>query len=290
MRFKTFIIFILIVVAFAAGIYYRDDAVRFYNNLTKQIQNFQKTEVGSTISEITKEVFAPMPLKVGGIEKPVVLLKFKVIAETNIQRQNNGLALLLENEKLSAAALAKAQDMFKNQYFEHESPSGIKPGELVSQFGYKYILAGENLILGNFSDEKEVVQKWMDSPGHRANILNNRYTEIGVAIIKGVFNGENVWIGVQEFGLPLSVCPQPDAALKDQIDFNKTQLDELSLLIDEKREQIENTNPRLAAYRQMVNDYNQLVVRYNSLAEQVKLEILQYNTQVNIFNSCVQGQ
>ena len=146
------------------------------------------------------------------------------------------------------------------------------------------------MILGNFSSEKEVVQDWMNSPGHRANILNNRYAEIGAAIIKGTYKGETVWIGVQEFGLPLSACDQPNDALKNQIDSEKSQLDELSSQINKKKTEIDNTSPGSAAYGQMVNDYNQLVGQYNSLAEEVKVNIAAYNNEVNNFNACVAGK
>ena len=134
-------------------------------------------------------------------------MQSKIISETNLQRQENGdLPALKENTDLDETASAKAADIFKNQYFEHVSPSGVDPGKLVESYGYDYIVEGENLILGNFSSEKEVVADWMASPGHRANILNNRYTEIGVAIVKGTYKGEESWVGVQEFGLPLSTC------------------------------------------------------------------------------------
>lgn len=281
--------------AFGTGIYFKDDAVRFYNNLNKQVQGtlgvIQKTEIGSTLTQVGKEILAPKPLNIGGPEKKVVLLQSKIIAETNLQRQENGnLPALKENAKLDEAAATKANDMFSKQYFEHVSPAGIDPGKLVQSFGYDYIVAGENLILGNFSSEKEVVQDWMNSSGHRANILNNRCTEIGVAIIKGTYKGQTVWMGVQEFGLPLSACLEPNVVLKNKIDSDKMQLDSLSLQIDENKNQINNTNPKSAAYGQMIDDYNQLVVRYNSLAETVKSIILQYNNQVNIFNNCVAGK
>ena len=289
------IIFVLIVLAFGAGVYFKEDAVRFYNNFNKGIQGtlrvIKKTDIGQIISEVQKQVSTATPLNVGGASNKVVLLQSKIIAETNLQRQENGnLPALKENTKLDEAAAAKANDMFLNQYFEHVSPSGIDPGKLVHSYGYEYITAGENLILGNFSSEKEVVQDWMDSPGHRANILNNRYTEIGVAVVKGTYKGETVWIGVQEFGLPLSTCSQPDESLKNQIDLYKMQLADLSSQIDERKTQINNTNSRSGSYRQMINDYNQLVAQYNSLAEQVKETIAKYNNQVNIFNSCVAGK
>jgi len=289
------IVFILIIAAFGAGIYFKDDAVRFYNSLNKQVQtqtqNFQKTDIGSIVSKASKEILTPPPLNIGGSEKPVVLLQSKIISETNLQRQENGnLPVLKENAKLDEAAGAKANDMFLKQYFEHVSPIGIDPGKLAQSYGYDYIVAGENLILGNFSSEKEVVQDWMNSPGHRANILNNRYTEIGVAIIKGTYKGQSIWIGVQEFGLPLSACSEPDINLKNQIDSDKTQLDTLSLQIDERKTQIDNTNQNSPVYSQMVDDYNQLVAQYNLLAETIKSIISQYNNQVNIFNDCVAGQ
>jgi len=289
--YNKIIIFVLIVAAFGAGVYFRDDAVNFYNNLNKRVADFQKTDIGSTLTQVGKEILSPPPLNIGGSQTPVVLLQSKIITETNLQRQQNGnLPSLVENAKLDEAASAKANDMFLNQYFEHVSPSGVDPGKLVQGYGFDYIVAGENLILGNFSSEKEVVQDWMNSPGHRANILNNRYTEIGVAIIKGTYKGQTAWIGVQEFGLPLSACAQPDANLKNQIESEKTQLDSLSSQISEKKNQIDGTNNNSSAYRQMIDDYNQLVAQYNSLAEGLKGIIAQYNNQINNFNNCVAGK
>jgi len=290
-KIKIILIFILVAAAFTAGVYFRDDALRLYNDLGKKIQEFKATDIGNIISKVGQQILAPSPLNIGGSENQVVLVKSKIIEQTNFQRalnQSEPLKPLKENALLDAAALAKANDMFKNQYFEHTSPAGVDPGKLVQSFGYDYIVEGENLILGNFSSEKEVVQDWMNSPGHRANILNNRYTEIGVAIIKGTYKGETAWIGVQEFGLPLSSCTSPSDNLKNQIDTNKAQLDLVSVQISEKRSQIDSVNPRSAAYGQMADDYNQLVAQYNALAEATKSLIAQYNNQVNIFNACVQ--
>jgi len=290
MKISKIIIFVLIVAAFGAGIYFRDPAIKFYNNFNKQVIDFKKTEIGQTISEVGRQIFSPSPLNAGGAKNNAVLLQSKIITETNLQRQKNGnLPALKENTKLDNAAFAKASDILKNQYFEHISPSGVDPGKLVQSYGYDYIVAGENLILGNFASEKEVVQDWMDSPGHRANILNNRYAEIGVAIVKGTYKGETVWVGVQEFGLPLANCEQPNAGLKSQIDLERAQLDTLSSEVSSKKSQIDNTNPKSAPYGQMINDYNQLVAQYNSLAEQLKEAIARYNGEVNYFNNCVAG-
>lgn len=287
---KLIIILLLAIAALSAGFYFKDSIFKIYNDFGDDLQKLEKTDLGNIINQVKKEVFAPSPLNVGGKETNVVLVKSKIIAQTNIQRYNNGLLIpLIENSKLNAAALAKANDMFLNQYFGHVSPSGVGPGELVKSYGYDYIVTGENLILGNFKDEKEVVQLWMDSPGHRANILNSRFGEIGVAIIKGTYEGQTVWIGVQEFGLPLSVCGQPDQTLANLIDSNKNQLDQLSLTIEAKRAEIDSTDPRSPRYNQLVDEYNQLVAQYNLLVQETKNLILQYNNQVNIFNRCVAG-
>jgi len=291
MKIKTIIIFILIIVAFGSGIFIKDDAIRLFDNLNKKVQDFQRTSIGSVLSEAGKEIFIPAPLKVERSETQVVLLKSKIISETNLQRQENGnLPLLKENYLLDDAAAAKANDMFAKQYFEHISPSGVGPGQLVKTYGYDYITAGENLILGNFSSEKEVVDDWMASPGHRANILNGRFTEIGVAVVKSTYEGETVWIGVQEFGLPLSTCEEPNVALKLQLDSYKTQLDVLSAQIESKKSQISSTSRQSPTYGQMVDDYNQLVAQYNSLAEMTKQSIANYNIQVDYFNKCIAGR
>jgi uncharacterized protein YkwD len=288
MKFFKTTIFILIIVAFGAGIYFKDDFVKFYDSLGKQAQDIQKIDVGSVISEVGKEISAPSPLNAGGSDKQITLLQSQIIVQTNLQRKQNGnLSALTENEKLDEAASAKANDILLNQYFEHISPSGVGPGDLAQKYGYDYVVEGENLILGNFSSEQEVVQDWMNSPGHRANILNVRYAEIGVAIIKGTYKGETAWVGVQEFGLPMSACPQIDTTLKNQIDSDNAQLDALSSQISESKNQIDATDSNSKVYGQMVEDYNKLVEQYNSLAKTTKNIVANYNNQVNAFNNCV---
>jgi uncharacterized protein YkwD len=250
----------------------------------------QKTNVGLIVSQVSKEILSPPPLNIGGVEKQVTLLQSQIIAQTNLQRQENGnLPALKENATLDQVAAAKANDMFLNQYFEHVSPLGVGPGDLAQKYGYNYIVEGENLILGNFSSEKEVVQDWMNSPGHRANILNVRYTEMGAAIIKGTYQGETAWIGVQEFGLPLSACVQPDVNLKTEIDSYDMQLETMSSQLNDEKSQIDATSQNSITYRQMVDNYNQLVAQYNSLAEQVKAIVAKYNNQINVFNNCAAG-
>lgn len=196
---------------------------------------------------------------------------------------------LIENAQLDNAALAKANDIFKNQYFEHVSPGGVDPGQLVQSFGYDYVVEGENLILGNFSSEQEVVQDWMNSPEHRANILNNRFVDMGAAVIKGVYKGQTMWVGVQEFGLPLSACQSPDATLKAQITNNTAQLTGLSTQLDSLENQINTIDKNSAQYNTLVDEYNNLAAQYNQLLQTTKNLIETYNGQINTFNQCVKG-
>jgi uncharacterized protein YkwD len=291
MKIFFYILFpILVILAVIAGFLFKDQLLRAYESFEQSLEQFQKTDLGTIISEVGKEILTPPPLNIGGKENQAVFNKTSVVLETNIQRNANGLPSLAQNSKLDAAAMAKAKDMFEKQYFEHVSPDGVDPGELVKNAGYHYIVTGENLILGNFIDEKEMVQLWMDSPGHRANILHKRFTQIGVAVLKGTYKGETVWIGVQEFGLPLESCPVAQESLKLTIEANRVKLDEISAAINAKRKEIDSTNRRSEKYNMLVDEYNALVAEYNELNEKTKVLINTYNGQVSAFNACVSGK
>lgn len=128
----------------------------------------------------------------------------------NQTRQSLGLAPLLENAKLNQAAQAKAQNMVQNNYFDHTSPTGVSPWFWFAQAGYRYKYAGENLAIG-FYDSQEVYNAWLNSPSHKANIVNPHYTEVGTAVLGG-FGPNNSVIVVQEFASPLPVKPAPVAS------------------------------------------------------------------------------
>ncbi len=134
-----------------------------------------------------------------------------VIDLTNVQRQENNLSTLTRNPVLDAAANLKAQDMARNSYFAHNSPTGVSPWHWFEQAGYSYVYAGENLAV-YFTDSSAVVDAWMKSPTHRANIVGPHYTEIGVGTAKGTYNGFDTVFVVQLFGAPgIKPTPQPVA-------------------------------------------------------------------------------
>ena len=128
----------------------------------------------------------------------------KIIALTNEVRQQYGLTPLKENTLLDLAAQQKAQDMSLNNYFAHFSPTGVSPWYWFQKAGYHYHYAGENLAM-NFLDSEEVIKAWLNSPGHRDNILNKNYQEIGIAILPANANSQGIAnkpIVVQLFGSP----------------------------------------------------------------------------------------
>ena len=243
------------------------------------------------VDSIKKLVSTPGPLRVpaGTSENTATgeISASEILIATNKARADNGnLVALNENQKLDASARIKLNDMFTKQYFEHVSPSGAGIQNLAAQVGYDYIVIGENLALGTFKTGAEIVDAWMNSPGHRANILNNRYSEIGTAVGKGVFDGNTVWIAVQHFGLPLSACPEVNQALKADIDVKQAQLGDLDQEISQLRAQIDQENHNGSKYQEDVRNYNNLVSAYNSLLDQIKNKITEYNNEVAAFNAC----
>lgn len=108
----------------------------------------------------------------------------------NAQRTKAGLGSLSNDDKLANMAMVKAQDMIQNNYFDHNSPTYGSPFDMMRQFQITYRSAGENIAKGQSSPE-QVMNDWMNSPGHRANILNSSFTKLGVAYYNGAW--------VQEF-------------------------------------------------------------------------------------------
>ncbi len=131
----------------------------------------------------------------------------EVIEKTNQERLNYGLKPLRANPQLSAAALAKAQDMLDQQYWAHTSPSGKKPWDFIKSANYNYKIAGENLAR-DFSRTTDMIQAWMASPTHQANILNAQYEEIGIAIVHGRLEGFDTALVVQMFATPVQQVSQ----------------------------------------------------------------------------------
>jgi len=105
----------------------------------------------------------------------------RVLELVNAERTSRGLAALTRNTRLDAAAQAHADDMADNKFFDHTGSDGSDPGSRATAAGYAWTAIAESIGLGDVNAE-DIVNGWMNSPGHRANILSTIYTETGIAI------------------------------------------------------------------------------------------------------------
>lgn len=139
-----------------------------------------------------------------------------VILLTNQTRFNLGLHELTQNSALMVAAQAKAVDMLNNQYFAHYSPEGLSPWYFIKSQGYAYERAGENLAV-HYTTAEGVHDGWLASPAHRANIVKEEFTEIGVGVVNGEFEGNPSTIVVQLFGKPKAADAVSEEPEKEEI-------------------------------------------------------------------------
>jgi len=131
-----------------------------------------------------------------------------LLQETNIQRAQSSRTALSLNNKLSQAAQQKANDMVARDYWSHTSPDGTQPWQIISSVGYVYTTAGENLAYG-FDSSADALSGWMNSPGHKANVLNVNYQEVGFGIANSPnFQGD----GEQTVVVAMYASPKKAAA------------------------------------------------------------------------------
>jgi hypothetical protein len=123
----------------------------------------------------------------------------EVVRATNEARASAGLKQLSYNEKLADAARRKAANMYSENYWAHNSPSGKNPWVWFKEAGYSYVYAGENLAK-DFGSTDRLMAAWMASPTHRDNVVNSKYSEIGVAVVPGSLQGQETVLVVQLFG------------------------------------------------------------------------------------------
>jgi len=256
----------------------------------------QKTQhLGNTASELLSQTISKTIVKLPETvsetntqhKVPPGLDIDAIITATNKARQQNGLPPLVKNEKLNASAKNKVNDMIDHQYFEHTSPSGKSVSDLGTAVGYSYIVMGENLALGDFSNADELLKAWMASPGHRANILNTNYEDIGVDAAYGVYQGREQVFAVQHFGTPKVVCPLIDDGLLDQINTLGVTLNNQQKAIEVARAKILSESENTSTYEDDVIAFNQKVDGYNKLIALQKEKIATYNREVAAFNACL---
>ena len=143
-----------------------------------------------------------------------------VIDYANVDRTSAQTAPLQVNAFLTKAAQLKAEDMARRSYFSHNGPTGEAPWFWFDQVGYKYVYAGENLAL-DFYDSNEVNQAWLASPKHRANIMDKNFTDIGVGLATGKFEGQDRVFIVQLFGSTEASLAKRDQLAKVPLGFKR---------------------------------------------------------------------
>ncbi len=143
----------------------------------------------------------------------------KIIELSNQERVANNLKALNTNQYLSQAAHNKALDIFKNQRFEHNFDDR-RFSAWIREVGYQYKYVGENLAV-DFVTSEGLMNAWIGSPSHYKNIINNKFSEIGVAVIEGIFQNETSIVVVQIFGTPL--VSNQSVNLDKNIDFTSIQ-------------------------------------------------------------------
>lgn len=280
----------VVVVAAGVAIWYFQ---RSFSLPLQNIATFESSVENSVSGQLGQNFSAPSPLQQvtkAAPKKANALTRAGVIAQTNLQRAQNGnLPPLTENPTLDDIATLRIDDMFQQQYFAHvDSSTGESAITVASSVGYAYLALGENLALGLYAGDAGVVNAWMASPGHRANILNVHYTQIGVAVREGMFDGQNTWIAVQVFGRPASDCPPPDAGMEATIDLSESQINALVIKLQSDKAAIDAMSPQSGPqYNEQVENYNNLAAQYNSLAAETKTTINTYNAEVTAFNQCL---
>lgn len=228
----------------------------------------------------------------------------QVVLHTNAYRTAQGLPALTVNTALNAAALARAVDMAEYGYFDHQNPiTGNGPAEAIAAAGYEAWVSRENIALGTWPSGEALVQGWIDSPGHRTNILDREVREIGVALVRdrrGAGSGFARLYAVQLFGKPLSDCgelPGPDE--RAAIEKLEARLELLNTQLREQRRELDDLHARMGRaesrvqYNALVAARNQRVVEFNlgiAEADRVRGSLSEsidaFNAKVVEFNTC----
>lgn len=240
------------------------------------------------------------------------LTRETVIALTNKARVENGIAPLTENQLLNRIAEARARDMLEKQYFAHVSPTGQQASDIAQAIGYRYKIIAENIGSGDFYSNQKIVDGWMQSPGHRANILSAEVQEIGAAVLKGEFKGAETYMAVQIFGLqslPVTqkICVTPSEDLLHDIEVKKAELETLQEQLkrlnnemDAEKESIETDqrytyndarkiqklNERINAFNEKNRWYNRLVGEAKAKAAVMESMVNEYNRMLQAYNEC----
>jgi len=205
----------------------------------------------------------------------------------NSDRLGSGVPELSWNKTLEEAAKLKAEDMAKNGYFAHTSPTGITPWHWLSQVDYNFIYAGENLAV-DFTESENVENAWLNSPKHRENIMNQNFTEIGIATAEGVYNGRDTTFVVEFFGKPLKFADNTN----DNITKELATVDKEENIIDENvagasvenlPKEVKSTETNITPEVKVIEETDKFIAVKNNVIQNEIIEVPSSSaiTQVN---------
>jgi len=272
---------------------------------------FHADNIGESYAALQSRVQDHIPLPVVYGEK---LNPESIIRLTNKARTDNGLAELAENRLLNQIAEARARDMLEKQYFAHVSPTGEQASDLAEDVGYAYKIIAENIGKGVFHSNQKIVEGWMQSPGHRDNMLSEDIREMGAAVLEGKMKGRPTYVAVQIFGLqslptPHNICVAPSedllrdievkkaqiAALQNQLDRLKNELDAQQAEIDTDKkytyddpQKIQNVNEKIYAYNEKSRWYNKIVGEAKGKTAVLSSMIDEYNRAAQFYRACTE--
>lgn len=228
------------------------------------------------------------------------LSKESIIRLTNDARALQGLAALNENDLLDAVAEGRARDLFSKQYFAHVSPTGEQASDIAQRVGYRYKIIAENLASGIFFRNQQIIDGWMQSPGHRRNILSDDVKDIGVSVLKGTLKGEDVWISVQVFGLqspPVSEVrhSSPSQDLLREIETKKDEIARLGERVAKLRQELESESNSIELDRRIAGndlernrDLNARIIAYNEKSRWHNQSLAEMKAKETILNSMIE--
>ena len=239
------------------------------------------------------------------------LTKDAIIQLVNDTRIYHRHAPLTENQLLNTVAEERLRDMFRRQYIAHVSPIGEQASDYAQKAGYQYKIIAENIASGAFLNNQKVIDGWMQSPGHRQNILSPDIKDIGVAVDKGQFQGGITWIAVQIFGTPSppvsrKLCISPPQEISAEIEAKKAEIESLDNRLvrfkqelDEEISSIEsdrrsigngqaadNLNIRVKSYNEKSKWYNDSLADLMARKSILKAIVEDYNRRVQAYKDC----
>ena len=153
---------------------------------------------GMLFSSTYKKTFQTISSK---ISQFATVLSSALVLQTNSFRESNNESDLIVSDLLTKAAQMKANDMAVKGYFSHVGPNGEEPWVWFKQAGYVFSYAGENLAV-DYTESSDVTTGWINSAKHKANILNKNFTEVGIGLADGMFEGHKTTFVVQFFAKP----------------------------------------------------------------------------------------